>query len=376
MPQGRIINRVLLEKNITYNDFLLQFGKVSHVRAKVKDYEKYVDKYKQISSNLGRALTGQELTNNCYGLPHAEWFAKYCPDNNVKTYNDFVIWCGFESNNPKMDKYNVDCKLIELEKLLGRPITKNDITLENVGFSMIVVNRLYGTLSKAKQELGLMKSVSSKPESFEFYREKLDYILESIKSQTNRNFISWHDIERGKYCEYTINHKTLVKAFNAEGIDIFSYIKSKGFMMNPSNFSNHYTFDDGERVVSTMEYDFSTHIRSLGYNYNFDYFRDVKYKTFTNEMSNMNCDYKIMVGDIPLYIEIAGIIYLCIDSDWHTHEFSSKNEMIYRNKMIRKEKLLQENNCHYLFLFGDDMHTDRYKIMLKETIDKIRMEVA
>ena len=32
MPQGRIITRVLKENNVTYNDFLLQFGKVSHVR--------------------------------------------------------------------------------------------------------------------------------------------------------------------------------------------------------------------------------------------------------------------------------------------------------------------------------------------------------
>ena len=36
MPQGRIINRVLKENSITYNDFLLQFGKVSHVEQKVK----------------------------------------------------------------------------------------------------------------------------------------------------------------------------------------------------------------------------------------------------------------------------------------------------------------------------------------------------
>ena len=37
MPQGRIITRVLKENNVTYNDFLLQFGKVSHVRTESKD---------------------------------------------------------------------------------------------------------------------------------------------------------------------------------------------------------------------------------------------------------------------------------------------------------------------------------------------------
>ena len=44
---------------------------------------------------------------------------------------------------------------------------------------------------------------------------------------------------------------------NKKQFAFFAYIKSKGFMMNPSSFSFHYTFDDGERVVSSMEYDFS-----------------------------------------------------------------------------------------------------------------------
>ena len=47
MPQGRIINRVLKENNITYNDFLLQFGKVSHVRTQSKDYDLYIEKFKK-----------------------------------------------------------------------------------------------------------------------------------------------------------------------------------------------------------------------------------------------------------------------------------------------------------------------------------------
>ena len=45
--------------------------------------------------------------------------------------------------------------------------------------------------------------------------------------------------------------------------------------MNPSSFSYHYTYDDGERVVSSMEYEFSSYLRSLGFNYNKNYYRDV-----------------------------------------------------------------------------------------------------
>ena len=56
MPQGRIINRVIAEKGITYNDFLLQFGKVSHVRTESKDYDLYVKRFKEISDRVGHAL--------------------------------------------------------------------------------------------------------------------------------------------------------------------------------------------------------------------------------------------------------------------------------------------------------------------------------
>ena len=94
MPQGRIINRVLKENNVTYNDFLLQFGKVSHVRTESKDYYLYVKRFKEVSDKIGHPLCGNELINNKYGLPNPTWFIKYCPDKNVKTYDDFVLWCG------------------------------------------------------------------------------------------------------------------------------------------------------------------------------------------------------------------------------------------------------------------------------------------
>lgn len=173
-----------------------------------------------------------------------------------------------------------------------------------------------------------------------------------------------------------VEHKTLTKAFKREGVDIFSYIKSKGFMMNPSNFSFHYTFDDGERVVSTMEYDFSKYLRSLGYVYNKDYYRDVLYRNFSNETTKMNCDYKIMINSIPIYVEIAGIIYNCLNEDWHNHKFASEKENQYRDKMIIKEQRLIENNCNYIFLFRSEMINDKYKTILQNKINKIIKDVA
>lgn len=376
MPQGRIINRVIAEKGITYNDFLLQFGKVSHVRTESKDYDLYVKRFKKISDRVGHALVQKELFNNEYGLPNPTWFVKYCPDKNVKTYDDFVLWCGYESNKLKKDDDIIGEKLIELEKKLGRHITRYDITLENVGFTNIVVNRVYGGLNNAKKELGLMKTPQNQPLPFSYYKEKLDNILENIKNYTNRDCISWNDIESKLHNPESIEHKTFTKAFKREGIDIFAYIKSKGFMMNPGNFSFHHTFDDGERVVSSMEYEFSCYLRSLGYEYNKDYFRDVMYKTFSDEKSKMNCDYKIIVDDVPLYVEIAGIIYNSIDDDWREHHFSSKQEQNYQKKMIKKEQRLIESGQHFLFLFKTEMFNDDYKTILKNKINRIRQEAA
>ena len=376
MPQARIINRVIEEKGITYNDFLLQFGKVSHVRTESKDFELFKNKFVKVCNDLGRTLKQSELSNNPYGLPNKGWFLKNCPDKNVKTYNDFVLWCGLESNKTEKDRDFVINTLINLEKELGRPITKEDISLEKTGFSMIVLDRMFGGLTNAKNELGLMKSVSAKPLSFEYYKTYLDNTLRKIKNNTDRDFISWYDIENTIYNDNPVDHKTLTKAFHRDGVDIFAYIKTKGFMMNPSNFSYHYTFDDGERIGSSMEYDFSTYLKSLGFEYKKDYYRDVLYKTFSDEQSKMNCDYKIMIDDTPLYIEIAGIIYNCKDDDWHIHQFSSKKENDYRDKMIKKEKRLIESGQHFLFLFKTEMFNDEYKIILQNEINRIRQEAA
>jgi len=69
MPQQRIINRVLKDANITFNDFVLQFGKVSHVRSESKNYDLFLNKYKLVSKDVGHALNQKELINNSYGLP-------------------------------------------------------------------------------------------------------------------------------------------------------------------------------------------------------------------------------------------------------------------------------------------------------------------
>lgn len=362
MPQQRIIKRVLESSGISYNDFINQFGKYNHVRSSIDNYDTYIDIFKRKAKELGRPLLSSELINNSYGLPSAQWLIKNCPDIKVKTYNDFVIWCGLKPNKIIHTKESISEQLLELEKELDRPITTTDITQSNVGFSMIVINRLWGSLSKCKEDIGLMKTKPVQPRPFSYYKENLLETLNYLRNNLNRNIISWKDIEG---YSNSANHKAYLKSFNREGIDIFAFIKDQGFLMNPSDFSFHYTFDNGERVVSTLEYDFSNYLNATGYQYKKDYIRDTMYKSFIPSLSKtrINCDYYIN----NKVVEIAGMISNQ-NNNWYNKKYPSKQENDYKEKLKYKQNLLEENNIPYLFLFPEDFVSDEYK---KKFIDFI-----
>lgn len=371
LPQNRIINKILKENNVLYKDFILNFGIKTHVRSNPCEYNEYLRKYKKICNEIGRPLKLNELKDNNYGLPNACYFIKYCGNKNVKTYDDFVNMCGFKSNKLKRNKDDIISSLIKYENQLGRPITKDDISVDKIGFSMIVINRIFGGLNNAKKEIGLLKTESNKPLPFEYYKEQLDDILDNIKKNTNKTYVSWKDIENKEYNKNHIDHKTFLKSFKNEGVDLNLYIKEKGFLYKINDFSFHYLFDDGERVLSNMEFDFSTYLRELGFVYNKDYFRDIPYNTFSNVNSKINCDYKIIINNKVLYVEIAGIIYNIKDSQWKNHKFSYKIAQDYQNKMIKKEKILIDNGKNFLFLFSNDMKNNNYKIVFNNKIREL-----
>ena len=146
--------------------------------------------------------------------------------------------------------------------------------------------------------------------------------------------------------------------------------------MNPSTMSFHYTFNDGERTVSSMEYDFSSFLRSLGYKYNKDYYRDVMYKTFSNTKRKINCDYVINVNNTKLYVEIAGVIYNDSSDNWRTKPYKSKRHVDYKKNLLYKENLLIDKNENYLFLFKEEMLNGKYKNIFNYKINELLKRVA
>jgi hypothetical protein len=374
LPQGRIITKILKSNNTLYSDFLSQFDKYDRCDGRCRieytkeNYDISVKKLIDLSNKNGSSLKFDELTS--FGLPNAKWFIKYCPDEKVKTYPQFLNWCGLKRNLLKINKEYVDEQLIKLENKLNRPILREDICVENVGFSMIVINRIYGGLNNAKKEIGLKQTNFNKPlRTYDFYKNHIDKVLENFKLHNNRKYINWTDIENIEIDGYKCEHKTIINAFKRENIDFFAYIKSKGFVMNNNNWSYKYTFDDGEKIVSSMEYDVSKYLKEIGLIYKKDYFRDVRYSTFSNEESKINCDYKICFRDKILYVEVAGMIHYK-NNLWRKYDFKNKKNNDYRDKMVKKEKILKNNNCNYLFLFPDDFYNDDYIRKIKQKLTR------
>lgn len=238
LPQQRIVNKILKERNITYKDFIAIFGKTDHVRATNSDYDMFLDKYRMYAEKLGRALTASELLSNEYNLPCASWFVSHCPDKSVRTYTDFIKWCGYRQSKKIWTKEEVKDKLVNFEEQHNRNVVREDITTPTMGFSMIVINRLFGSLENARYECNLRKPKTRFGKPAQYYIDHLTNVVLTYKQQTGNHYISWSDIESGLYSESAHEHKTYTKCFDELGIDLFAYIKSLGCTMNKTGFSS------------------------------------------------------------------------------------------------------------------------------------------
>lgn len=148
-------------------------------------------------------------------------------------------------------------------------------------------------------------------------------------------------------------------------MDFYKYVKSKGFTFHPNSWGMTEYTDDGEKIKSIYELDFSNYLNDLGYKYNNGYERDVMYKDFCKIeiKSKINCDYVIHKDCNDYYIEIAGL--LRFENELYRTDLRGRKE-IYRNKMIKKTEIISNSGVNVLVLYSDDMRTGRYKDIVKD----------
>lgn len=375
LPQMRIINRVLRDQGVTYKDFLGIFGKKLHARASSADYDIFVAKFKKYSDELGRPLTSLELVSEKYNLPSVKWFLKFCPDRDVKDYRDFVVWCGCDPCKKIWTKDEVAGILQEFERTNERNVVKEDITTSNMGFSMIVIDRLFGSLENMRIECGLKPlsprycfppTVTRSCELDGHYVDALKSVILDYKEKTHNPYISWRIIESGDYGGFSYGHKTYARHFKNAGIDLFAFVKSLGCLMNSTSYSDSYIFDNGELVRSAFEYDFTVYLNNCGFQYKEDYQRDVKYRTFSSETGRIDCDYVIDAGGSRVYVEIAGVLNSSYDNHWDIADLPSDRHVLYRDTLLKKRCILESINAEYYFLFKEDMSNCSYKKLIDD----------
>lgn len=319
----------------------------------VLEYNKNVDEYKRQSKIKGKPITGKELPK--YNLPCVKTFIKYCPDSKVKSWNDFVIWCGLNPTN-MISKEQASQLLIKLDRRLDRPIIRKDLTLNNAGISCHMVRKYWKNLRNCQEELGLkIYPNSNHQKSFNYYKKKLDLVIQDLK-QRNKSRITWHDIIYSNVGGF--NYNSLINAFMKEDINVVNYIQDNGltFWKTGIGKENYYMFSDGETTTSSYEYDLSTFLRDSDFIYERDYSRNCLYKNILNIdlKQKIDCDY--LFYD-TFAVEIVGMLSNK-NNDWHTFKCNSTREEDYLHKMIYKEKLFIQNNIPFLFLFPEDFEND------------------
>lgn len=194
--------------------------------------------------------------------------------------------------------------------------------------------------------------------NFEVMKEQLLKFCHKIKKNENRTIITISDIEK---CDELPSYSCFRKHFKNNGYTIKSFLNEYGYDIPNEGSGMNYTFEDGEKVGSQYEFIFSNYLRkNLNLQYNVDYFRDVKYKTFIKEYNkNSNCDYVININNKILYIEIAGILRDYKNFYLQDKPIIYKTRENYRINLHNKEKALIINHLDYYILFPSDL-TNEY----------------
>ncbi|WP_373845744.1 hypothetical protein, partial [Clostridium sp.] len=115
-------------------------------------------------------------------------------------------------------------------------------------------------------------------------------------------------------------------------MSLSEYIQSIGYQTIEAGMGLHYIFDDGEKILSKHEFDFSLFLRNiLQLKYNVDYKKDIKYKTFIKDYKKQSSiDYIINYNNRIIYIEIAGILERYKQEYLDDESLKSKSKEKYR----------------------------------------------
>ena len=92
----------------------------------IEDYDYYVQEYIRKSEELGKPISHAMLRKDPFNLPDARWYVKNCPNESVKTWADFVDWCGFVVKGKNPTKEKVIKLIYKLQNETNHPLMYDD----------------------------------------------------------------------------------------------------------------------------------------------------------------------------------------------------------------------------------------------------------
>lgn len=265
-----------------------------------------------------------------------------------------------------------------MQKEFNRPLMYDDFripTKNTIGIN--VVKKYWRTMNKMKKALGLEilqdDMMHKHIDDFNLIKEDIINCCLKVYNLDNRKTIMYSDID--KYTNLNISAYTISKCCKENNTTLRKMIESNDFILQSEGNGLVHRFDDLEITKSSFELLFSNKLREYGYQYNKDYFRDIKYKTFIpNYAGLLDCDYEIYINNKIIYIELAGMLR-DYEKKYKTPEIiPSKSKKKYAEKLNQKENMFIEENLNYFILFPSDLKEDNLDFLFKNKLNIYRKD--
>ena len=337
------------------------------------EYEEQLEKLKIICSSKSKAPKYLDLSQK-YGLRNSRWFIEHCNNPKVKDYNSFMEYEVGIMPNYLASKEMLIQKVLDFCKKNNRDnVYRKDFETGMIGFSVSTVQSVFGSMANMKTELGMKPHIGGidRKKSIEYIKECIISFCNFIKSE-HKNTCSFSQMN--KY--FLLNNMEIKtqtcqkRLFEEENISLRNFLLNNGIELTKMGRGLYFKFEDGEQTFSIYEYEFSLFLRNLGYIYNKDYFRDIKYSKFDNDVStNINIDYIIYLNNGVFFVEIAGVLRDYENFYRDDREITSSYiKEKYRKSLKYKEDILLKNNLNYKILFPN-----KYKDFKEIILEKITL---
>ena len=369
--------QLFAQNNESVQDYMASIDCFALTKPNDKYYDVYLNKLKDLickdGSNIGYNLYEFDRHGGS-NLPGMRWFIKHCPDKSVNNIDSFKEWSGISKRFMPKDECEEIIK--KMAKAYNRPLKYDDFRksgYQNVNIEMI--KRYWGSVNAMKKSLGL-EIIQPKMERItQNDLEKDIYFVQEYLKSSRKDYISTSEWDLIK----EIHHTCAIRKFIKENhnMSLKEYLLMYGIKIGKQGIGLRYTFTDGEITTSQFEYLLSSYLRSQGFQFNKNYTRNIKYNKIDYEYNGMmDCDYKVKINNIDVYIEMAGII--ANYKQWYyagREIISSKTKDKYRLKLAEKEKMLKKTGVMYFILFPCDLLTDSFRKIFINPTNDLRLEI-